>query len=205
MRRVCWHAWMPIALLLFTAGMQGAAAAQEAVDGPETVVTRLHAALLAAMKNAHSLGFKGRYANLAPVVRESYDLSRVVRVTAGSYWRGLVRKQKVRFFRTFSRLVIATYAHRFDGYSGERFKNISERPLEHGNVVVRTVLVKHNGGLVHLDYVLHRRKGKWRIINVIADGVSDLALKRVEYTTVLHSQGIDALIAKLEAKVAQYE
>ncbi len=205
MRRACRHAWIPIALLFFTAGMPGAAVAQETVDGPGMIVIRLHAALLAAMKNAHTLGYKGRYANLAPVVRESYDLSRVVRVAAGSYWRGLNHEQKVLFFHTFSRLVIATYAHRFDGYSGERFKNISERPLGRGNVVVRTVLVKHNGGLVHLDYVLHRRKGMWRIINVIAEGVSDLALKRVEYTTVLRNQGFEALMAKLKAKVAQYE
>jgi phospholipid transport system substrate-binding protein len=39
---------------------------------------------------------------------------------------------------------------------------------------------------------------------VIAEGVSDLALKRSEYGAVIGKEGIDALIAKLEAKIASY-
>jgi len=44
----------------------------------------------------------------------------------------------------------------------------------------------------------------WGIVNVIAQGVSDLALKRTEYDAVISAQGIDPLIAKLDAKVASY-
>ena len=38
----------------------------------------------------------------------------------------------------------------------------------------------------------------WRIINIVADGVSDLALKRAEYQRVFASGGIDGLVAELE-------
>jgi len=107
----------------------------------------------------------------------------------------------VKFLHIFSRLVIATYAHRFDGYSGESFQTVSAKASGHGRIIVRTVLIKRNGSRVHLDYLLQQRKGQWRIINVVAQGVSDLALKRVEYTTILRSQGFEALMARLKKKL----
>ena len=44
----------------------------------------------------------------------------------------------------------------------------------------------------------------WRIINIIANGVSDLALKRSEYTNILQREGFDALIAKINEKIDTY-
>jgi phospholipid transport system substrate-binding protein len=44
----------------------------------------------------------------------------------------------------------------------------------------------------------------WQIINIIADGVSDLALKRSEYTSILSRDGFDVLIAKITEKIDNY-
>ncbi len=195
---------MGLVLLALTTIAPVHATALNESNAPE-VVDRFHAALLAVMKQAKVLKYAGRYKRLQPWVRRSFDLPRVVRIVAGPYWRRLRVEQKRRFIQVFTRLVIATYAHRFDGYSGERFVRMAVRRLSHGNVLVRTVIIKHDGKRVHLDYVLHRRDQRWRIINVIADGVSDLALKRAEYTAVLGSQGFESLMAKLEAKIVQYE
>ncbi|MEO1867647.1 MAG: ABC transporter substrate-binding protein, partial [Methylococcales bacterium] len=50
-----------------------------------------------------------------------------------------------------------------------------------------------------------KKKGdSWRIINIIANGVSDLALKRSEYTSVLSGKGFDALIAMMEQKINSF-
>ncbi|MBX9929919.1 MAG: ABC transporter substrate-binding protein, partial [Gemmatimonadaceae bacterium] len=44
-----------------------------------------------------------------------------------------------------------------------------------------TVWHERAGAPVTLDYVLHDTAGEWRIINVIAEGVSDLALRSTQY------------------------
>jgi len=50
-----------------------------------------------------------------------------------------------------------------------------------------------------------KKKGEsWRIINIIANGVSDLALKRSEYTSILKKDGFDALIIKINEKIESY-
>ncbi|MDQ6958519.1 MAG: ABC transporter substrate-binding protein [Mariprofundaceae bacterium] len=207
MSRMRMYTWIVPAIFFF--GWQTAGIAEEPTvtgsQGAISVINTFHAALLFTMQHAKSLGYRGRYARLEPTIRQNYDFSKVVRVTAGKYWRDLNHDQKVRFLYVFSRLVIATYAHRFDGYSGESFQTVSTRASGHGRVIVRTVLIKRNGSRVHLDYLLRQRKGQWLIVNVIAQGVSDLALKRVEYTTVLRSQGFDALMTRLEEKITQYE
>jgi phospholipid transport system substrate-binding protein len=58
---------------------------------------------------------------------------------------------------------------------------------------------------VTLDYLLREAFGKWRIINVIAKGVSDLSLKRADYGAVINSQGFSSLIEKLKKQIAEFE
>ena len=45
----------------------------------------------------------------------------------------------------------------------------------------------------------------WRIINILADGVSDLALKRVEYRAILQRDGFPKLIDMLKKKITLTE
>jgi phospholipid transport system substrate-binding protein len=52
--------------------------------------------------------------------------------------------------------------------------------------------------------VVNQFEGKWEIINIIVDGISDLALKKAQYTSVIDREGFDKLVAKLNQKVADY-
>lgn len=166
-------------------------------------VDNLHAALLDIMRNAQSLGFAGRRDRIAPVIRESLDLPFIARFSLGRYWKDLSAERQDAFVEVFSRWTVTHYASRFDGYTGEQFKTISSAPARRGREFVRTVLEVNDDPAddVSLDYLLHDRDGKWRIVNVIANGVSDLSLKRADYGAVVKAQGLDSLIAKLEAQI----
>ena len=95
-----------------------------------------------------------------------------------------------------------SYADKFASYSGEHFLQIDERELKRGSILVRTQLVRPGKDPASLEYVLSQRSGKWRIVNIVADGVSDLALKRAEYGSVMERDGFEGLLAKLEQKIA---
>jgi phospholipid transport system substrate-binding protein len=172
--------------------------------GAVEVVETLHTTLLAVMKDGDQIGYKGRYDRLEPVIRASFDLPFIARTVLGRYWETLNQEQRSKFIGAFSELSIATYAGNFDSYSGERFKTVSEKEVSSGRVLVQSRLVKSEGGEVQLDYILHRIDHQWRIINVIAEGVSDLALKRADYSAFLKNKGFDALLTKLNEKIAQY-
>jgi phospholipid transport system substrate-binding protein len=191
-----------LALLAVTLSVPAAASA---TDPAAKVVEKIHAELLTVMKQAKALGYKGRYQRLAPVVTSSYDLPFISKVVVGRYWNEFSPEQQEQFVKTFTNLSIATYANQFNGYSGERFKTISAEESKKGRILIKTVLVKSNGEEVELDYILHQNEHQWQIINVIAQGVSDLSLKRAQYTSLLKKEGFDALLQKLNEKISSYQ
>ena len=185
------------------------AALPSAAENADALATvdNLHAALLDIMQNAKSLGYGGRRDRIAPVVEASFNLSFITRFTLGRYWVDLSSEQQDIMVDALVRLTIANYASRFNGYSGERFETISNKPARKGRELVRTVLEVNNDPAdnVSLDYLLQETAGNWRIVNVVANGVSDLSLKRADYGAVIKSQGFDNLLERLNDQIADLE
>lgn len=182
-------------------------AARDSDGDAVAVVDNLHAALLEIMQNAKTLGYIGRRERIAPVIERSFDLPFITQFTLGRYWSDLSAEQQKTAVETFSRWTIANYAARFNGYSGEQFETISNESARRDRELVRTVLeVKTDPReQITLDYLLHETDDEWRIVNVIANGVSDLSLKRADYGAVVKSGGLDTLIAKLNGQIQELE
>jgi len=156
------------------------------------------------MQNAKALGYEGRYKKLEPALVEAYDFTEMARVTTGRYWRDFSDDQKQQVVAAFRDLSIATYAARFDGSSGERFEILGEEPAPAGNLRVNNQIVPGSGEPIRVDYLLRQDGGHWRIIDVyLKSSVSELAVRRDEFTDVLAKSGFDGLIADLKAKVAK--
>ena len=194
---------MAMALLVLILSLPAAAIGTDSAAAQ--VVKKLHAELLEVMKRAKALGYKGRYQRLAPLVASSYDFPFISKLVVGRYWSEFSPEQKEQFVNTFTKLSIATYANQFAGYGGEHFKTISAEESTRGRLLIKTVLIKSNGEEVELDYMLHQKEGQWQIINVIAQGVSDLSLKRAQYTSYLKKEGFDALLQRLNEKIKSYQ
>ena len=172
-------------------------------DGPEQVIYQLQSSLLQAMREGEQLGYEGRFKLLEPVISQSHDSELIIKTILGAtYWSQLDKEQKSLIVDTFRQLSIATYADRFNQYEGEQFEIIEQRALPHEQTLVRSQLTKSDGGIVNFDYVLHQTEGQWRIVNILFDGVSDLAIKRGEYRAIMQRDGFQALIELLKEKIA---
>jgi phospholipid transport system substrate-binding protein len=168
------------------------------------VVEKLHTTLLAVMKDGDKIGYQGRFDQLAPVIKSSFDMPFISRTALGKYWETFNNEQRSRFVEAFTRMSIATYASNFDSYSGESFKMVGEKEASGGRILIQSHLIKSDGGKVQLDYLLHRIGRQWRIVNIIAEGVSDLALKRADYSAFLKNNGFEALLKRINEKISQY-
>jgi phospholipid transport system substrate-binding protein len=160
--------------------------------------------LIAVMKQGKELGFKGRYEKLDVAVKKSHDMPKIARIVVGKQWEELSQAQQDKLDEVFNRLSISAYAHNFKEYAGESFTFVSEEETGRGGVVIHTNFHIPGEKDVKFDYMMKKKDDGWRIINIIADGVSDLALKRSEYTSVLSKEGFDALIAKITEKIENY-
>ena len=160
--------------------------------------------LIAAMQQGETLGFQGRYDKLETAIVKSHDLVKIARIVIGKEWKKISEEQRAVLVDVFRRLSISAYAYNFKAYSGESFEFVSEEKTARGGMIVRTLFVLPDDKDVKFDYMLKKKGNEWRIINIIANGVSDLALKRSEYTSILKRQGFDALIAKINEKIDNY-
>lgn len=207
-------AWTAALLL---GGAQAAAAESAAAPvpapaaaPPEAAATagieKLHETLLGVMKEASALGFTGRLERIRPVLLDLYDFPFMAEKSVGLGWRDLDDAERTRLVDAFSRLAIATYAARFDRWDGARFETLGVQPASAGTVLVKTRIVRGNGEAVALDYRMRADAGQWRIIDVFMNGtVSELALRRSEYSGVLKRSGFDALLQAIEQKIAAQE
>ena len=173
-------------------------------DAAAAVVENFQGVLISVMKDADELGYQGRYDRLGPAIEGSHDLTAISQIALGGAWDKLTSAQKQLFVEKFSQLSIATYAFRFDSYNGQHFETLSTQKLENGDALVRSRLIAPSGEVNNFDYVLRDTGNGWRIINIIVNGISDLALKRAEYSSVIRRQGFEQLISQLEEKIALY-
>jgi phospholipid transport system substrate-binding protein len=154
------------------------------------------------MKDSRALGEGGRYARLAPVVGQLFDVPLMTRLSIGSYyWASLNAAQRQRVTDSYGRYLSAIYSDRFDSYNGQRLEVTGERPASFG-VLVKSQIIKANGEPVEVDYVMRRNGAGWLISDIYLDSaISEVATRRSEFAAILKNSGIDGLIMALDRKV----
>jgi phospholipid transport system substrate-binding protein len=187
-------------ILSLTMGILAESAAALALD-PQSNVRGFYDTLLNTMKNGRSLGQSGRYARLAPVVDRVFDVPSMTRLAIGSTWASLPPAQQQQLTEAFRHYIAATYADRFDSYSGEQLQVTGEQPYN-ADVIVQTKIVKSNGESTTLNYLMRQNQGSWQIADVYLDGtISQLAVQRSEFNSILRREGVDGLVMALNRKV----
>jgi phospholipid transport system substrate-binding protein len=184
-----------LAGLLVLAPIMPAAAA-----GPSDAIRNFYAVLLDTMRQAQQLGPRGRYQKLEPVVFRTFDVPYMAKLSIGPGWNSLTPDQKNQAAHAYGRYIAATYASRFDGYSGERLEVLGEQKIKRGTMV-QSRIVKSDGEPVQINYMVHDNQVGYQVRDVYVTGtISELATKRSEFATILRTNGIDGLIASLNKK-----
>jgi len=167
-------------------------------DPAASRITSFYGSLLDTMKQAKQLGVKGRYDKLSPVLAKTYDLPSMSKLAVGPSWSALTPQQQAAIINAFTRMTIATYASRFDGFSGEQFQILETSDRTNGDKIVKTQIVKSDGGTVPLNYLMRKSGTDWKIVDIYLDGtISELANRRAEFGAILKSGGPDALVVSL--------
>src|SRR6266436_6780458 len=163
-------------------------------------VQGLYDALLSTMKSGKALGQRGRFMQLEPVIRRSFDIAAMARLSVGPTWASLTEAQRQQLSESFGRYMSAIYADRFDSYGGQKLEVTGEQPASSG-VIVKSQIIKANGEPVKVDYMMRLSGDNWLISDIYLDGaVSEVATRRSEFAAILKTEGIDGLISALNRK-----
>ncbi len=140
------------------------------------------------------------------LLNEGFDIPAISRFVLGRYWRRASPADQARFIATFEDLVVLRFLPLFSEYSGEKLRVGLIRPFKNNPnfVNVTTELLRQNGEPIQVDWRVRRRDGAYKIVDIIAEGISIAVTLRSEYTSVLKRNGgnVGALTQELRAKIA---
>ena len=189
------------ALLFGAALVVQAADVALATDTPEATIATLQRGLTALSQQSPHATVDERYKALEPLIVATHDLPYIAEFALRRQWPQIAEADRARFIAAFQRLSVMTYASRFVNVGPNTFRPIVPgAAAEAGRAQVTTAVARAGQPDVSFEYLLRQGSGGWRIVNIVADGVSDLALKRAEYQRVLASGTLDTLIKELESQ-----
>jgi phospholipid transport system substrate-binding protein len=153
--------------------------------------------LMPTIRQAARLTVRERDKRFAPAITTAFDLPTMARLAVGPPWRGFSPAQQAAVQEAFTRFIVADYASQIKDYSGESFVVDPQTSPESrgGGEIVKTRLLQPGGRTVSINYLV--RSG--RVIDVYLNGtVSDLAMRRDEFSSIIASGGADGLIKRLQ-------
>lgn len=178
--------------------------AEDAAPGPVPTIEQFNATLLDVMKGAVELGYEGRRKILEPALDRAMDLPFMAEKAAGKYWKEFSEADRQRWVAAFRANTIANYAGRFDGFSGQSFVMHGDEESPFDTRLVKTTLKDPTSEDVQLNYRMKKGADGWRIIDIYMHGtVSELALRRAEYSSALERDGLDKVIVELQGQAAK--
>ncbi len=168
-----------------------------AAPQPATPVDKFHEGLIKVMR---STSYSDRIQLLTPIVESSFDTTTVARVALGRNWRKMEDQHKATITDLMGEVIVTSYASRFPTYTQQYFEILGQKSIKSNRVIVRTQL-HTDSELVDLDYQLVDLDGQWKIFDVVANGVSDLSLKRATYSATFESSGVTGVIEEIRQTI----
>jgi phospholipid transport system substrate-binding protein len=190
-----------LAMALFAALLSPKAYAAES-DPAAAQIESFYGTLLDTMKKGGELGLQGRFKALGPATETAFDLPAMAQLTVGPSWAMLSDADKMAVVEAFERLTLSNYAKNFASFGGEKFTVDPKVQMRGADKIVESKLVEANGKETPFNYRLHMVDGKWKVIDVYLNGyVSQLALRRSDFSSTVQREGASGLVKKINALV----
>ena len=191
-------AWVMLAAVLSVAG-----AARAAVNDAAIFINQLGIQAIKTLR-ATDLTLDQREAKFRSLLSRGFDLHFMGRFVLGRYWRAATADQKSDYLTLYGEYLLQTYTARLGGYTDDSFTVTGARQASEKDVVVSTRLVRPSGLVIAADWRVRVFDGKFRIIDVMVEGISMAVTQRSEFAAVVRRDGIEGLLAILRARTTKF-
>jgi phospholipid transport system substrate-binding protein len=137
------------------------------------------------------------------IMHESFDFSTMARESLGSDWAHLAPEQRERFVGLFAQLFERSYDRLVLRFLGGSSTTYGAESVDAERAVVKTALHRKGGDELPVDYRLTADGGVWKISDVVVDGVSLAGNFRAQFTKTIRASSYDALVQRIETKLAE--
>ena len=128
----------------------------------------------------------------------------VAKWVLGRTWRKASKEQQDRYLELFERLMITTYAHRFENNSGEKLKISKTEIVNKLDALVFSKLSRPDAAKpLNVDWRIRANEGNYKIVDILVEGISLAKTQRAEFASVIRKNGgdINALLDELQQRL----
>ncbi|MBI2016154.1 MAG: ABC transporter substrate-binding protein [Candidatus Rokubacteria bacterium] len=179
-----------------------AATAPGSSSTPREVVQSAVGRVVAVLEESSPTSLAGRDRTRAAIRRvaaELFDFDEMARRALSRHWAGRTRAEQAEFVELFTDLLERAYITRIEAYSGEKVVYSGEA-VDGRYALVRSRLVTSRRSELGLDYRLHLVAGRWKVYDVLIDGVSFVSTYRSQFNRVIQSSSWADLLERLRRK-----
>lgn len=181
--------------------MVAGAAVASPVMGPREAVESSIVRVLSVIQDGEVNGkaVADRPAEVRRIARELFDYDEMTRRTLSRHWSQRTADEQAEFVALFSDLLERSYVSRIEAYAGEKITFVGES-IDGSFATVRSKVVTQRRSETVLDYRMHVREGRWRVYDVLIDGVSFVSTYRSQFDRVIQAESYGSLVERLRKR-----
>jgi phospholipid transport system substrate-binding protein len=132
---------------------------------------------------------------LMPIVSYQFAAYKVL----GKHARTLSKEELREFVKVFRDYLLGNYAALLNDYDGQHVEflpvTVTGKSKEVG---VKGIMKNENGPETNFVFKMRKmRSGEWKVYDIIAEGISMVDAKRSEFSPIIRTEGVSALIVRL--------
>lgn len=145
-----------------------------------------------------------RQENFRELFRSAFDLPAISRFVLGKYWRAASEAQRQDFMAAFEELHMHRFLPLFAEYDEDAIKieSVQAEQTKPDIFKVGSKIIRAEGEPVSVAWRIRDTGESYKILDVVAEGVSMAISLRHEYGEVAKAHGIDGLIEQMRDRSA---
>ncbi len=144
-----------------------------------------------------------RLADFQQVLADGMALDVIGKFMIGETRKSMSEDQLARYDAVFPEYLTKLYAEQFKDIVGKPLEVVEAKELGARDVIVRTKFDRKDGAPIMVDWRVRTLKsGERKAIDIIVSGVSIMLVKREEFSSFVATNGVDALMERLESEAA---
>ncbi len=175
------------------------AAEKELVKAPRKVVGETIGKVLEILKQ-QEISSGDRRKQIEGLAFEVFDFTTMSKLVLARNWKKFDKAQRQEFVDEFKSHLARNYGSRLDRYQQTDVAIVGTRIEPRNDVTVRSKVVGGQFDGIEMNYRMREKKGVWRVIDVVIEGVSLVANFRSQFVSIVSRGGPEELLRQLKEK-----
>jgi phospholipid transport system substrate-binding protein len=143
------------------------------------------------------------YALVDDLLLPRFDMERGGRAILANHWESATAEERSRFVTAFYNYLVASYGDLLLYFTRETLRVLPfDGDPDVSPARVRTILTLNDGTQVNVAFILLDSGDGWKVVDVVAEGVSYVRTFRSQFRVEIATEGLDSVIDWLEQKAA---